>query len=70
MTVDDGRGVSLREQTRGLSGEELRLPPTGDLGERNAGLLVFATPDAPPEYVAWPEVARIDFDATATLPAP
>jgi len=52
------------------SGEELRLPPTGDLGERNAGLLVFATPDAPPEYVAWPEVARIDFDATATLPAP
>jgi hypothetical protein len=52
------------------SGEELRLAPTGDLGERHAGLLVFAAGEAPPEYVAWSEVARIEFDTAATLPPP
>ncbi|HPA53067.1 MAG TPA: hypothetical protein PLP50_15850 [Thermoanaerobaculia bacterium] len=44
------------------SGEELKLERKGDLGARNAGLLVFVEGAAGPEYVSWKEVARIDFD--------
>ncbi len=44
------------------SGEELRLARAGDLGEANAGLLVFAGGRATPEYVSWADVERIDFD--------
>jgi hypothetical protein len=43
-------------------GEELRLELAGDLGARNAGLLVFAAGRAAPEYVSWADVARIDLD--------
>ncbi len=43
-----------------VSGEELRLEPAGDLGPRNAGLLVFVDGREPPEYVSWGEVARIE----------
>lgn len=43
-------------------GEELRLEPRGDLGERNGGLLVFDGGSTPPEYVPWADVERIDLD--------
>jgi hypothetical protein len=43
-------------------GEELRLELAGDLGERNAGLLVFATDRPAPEFVPWADVARVDLD--------
>lgn len=43
-------------------GEELALELTGDLGERNAGLLVFGSGAARPAYVAWTQVARIDLE--------
>ncbi len=45
-------------------GEELRFEPKGDLGKRNAGLLVFAAGSDRPVYVAWGEVARIDFEGS------
>lgn len=48
-------------------GEELRLEAAGDLGERNAGLLVFAAAGEPPEYVAWGDVARIDLDRPGAM---
>lgn len=44
------------------NGEVLTLARVGDLGERNAGLLVFVDGGPQPEYVPWPEVARIDLD--------
>ncbi len=44
------------------SGEELQLEPAGDLGAGNAGLLVFGDGQERPEYVPWPDVARVDFD--------
>lgn len=44
------------------SGETLRLDRRGDLGEGNAGLLVFAAGSDQPEYVSWGEIARIDLD--------
>lgn len=43
-------------------GEELELEPTGDLGEGNAGLLVFVDGRERPEYVPWAEVGRVDLD--------
>ena len=44
------------------SGEELQLEPTGDLGEKNAGLLIFADGRQRPEYVPWTEVEQVDLD--------
>lgn len=52
------------------NGERLALERRGDLGEDNAGMLVFTTQPgggsandarAQPEYVSWSDVARIDF---------
>ena len=43
-------------------GEKLELEPNGDLGERNAGLLIFVDGREPPEYVTWTEVAQVDFE--------
>ncbi len=54
-----------RATVRLWSGEELELEPSGDLGENNAGLLIFAGDGARGEYVAWSEVRRIDLDRPA-----
>jgi len=43
------------------NGEELRLEPAGDLGEGNAGMLVFVKGRQRPEYVPWAEVETVDF---------
>ena len=43
-------------------GEALQLARRGDLGQGNAGLLVFGEGSEDPAYVPWTEVARIDFD--------
>ncbi len=40
----------------------LKLERKGDLGEKNAGMLVFVDGQKRPEYVIWAEVARVDFD--------
>jgi len=47
------------------TGEELRLDLAGDLGDRNGGMLVFSAGREHPEYVAWSDVQRIDFDNSA-----
>lgn len=43
-------------------GEELQLDLTGDLGERNAGMLVFVEGRERPEYLPWTDVDTIDLD--------
>ena len=43
------------------TGEELPLDRSGDLGEGNGGMLIFAGGRDRPEYVAWAEIQRIDF---------
>jgi hypothetical protein len=43
-------------------GEELSLERTGDLGDQNAGMLIFVDGRERPEYVSWTDSARIDFD--------
>ena len=44
------------------SGEELQLELTGDLGERNAGMLIFFDDRQRPEYVHWTDVQQVAFD--------
>lgn len=48
--------VTLRD------GQELHLEPSGDLGENNAGLLIFGDGRDRPNYVSWSDVERIDLD--------
>jgi len=42
-------------------GETVRLERSGDLGPANAGVLVFREGSPRPEYVAWADVARVEF---------
>jgi hypothetical protein len=44
------------------NGEELQLERTGDLGEGNAGMLIFVDGRQRPEYVPWTDVEQVDFD--------
>lgn len=44
------------------SGEELRLEREGDLGQGNAGVLVFEDGPEPARFASFSEVARIEFD--------
>lgn len=43
-------------------GEELQLERTGDLGNGNAGLLIFTDDRERPEYMPWADVGQIDLD--------
>lgn len=65
-------GVPGREERARVilrSGEELLLERVGDLGEGNAGLLIFDD-GRPPEHVPWAEVERIDFDHRVAMDMP
>jgi hypothetical protein len=44
------------------SGERLQLERAGDLGDNNAGMLIFVDGAPRPEYVPWTEVRQIAFD--------
>jgi hypothetical protein len=52
------------------NGEELQLERTGDLGEGNAGLLIFADGRQRPEYVPWTDVAQVDFNRPPAMYPP
>jgi hypothetical protein len=43
------------------NGEQLQLDRRGDLGDANAGLLIFVDGSQRPEYVLWTDVERVDF---------
>jgi hypothetical protein len=44
------------------SGEQLRLERSGDLADRNGGVLIFLDGGQKPEYVRWADVARVELD--------
>jgi hypothetical protein len=44
------------------NGETLQLERTGDLGEANAGVLIFVDGRPRPEYVPWSDVGQVGFD--------
>ncbi len=48
-------------------GEDLQLESTGDLGEGNAGMLIFVEGGEGPEYVSWADVERVDIVASSNL---
>lgn len=52
------------------NGQELRLDRTGDLGEGNAGLLIFVAGRQRPEYVPWPDVEKVDLDRPPAMYPP
>ena len=51
-------------------GAELQLEPTGDLGEGNAGLLIFVDGRQRPEYVPWTDVEQVDLDRPPAMYPP
>jgi hypothetical protein len=51
-------------------GEELQLDRTGDLGDRNGGLLVFVGGQERPKYVPWAEVEQVDLDRPPAMYPP
>ncbi len=57
----DGREARLARVTL-HDGEVLELEGEGDLGEGNAGLLVFVDGRPGPEYVPWSDVRQIRLD--------
>jgi hypothetical protein len=51
-------------------GEELLLERAGDVGERNAGMLVFADGRERPEYVPWTDVEQVSLDRPPAMYPP
>ncbi|HLT47973.1 MAG TPA: hypothetical protein VK002_12140 [Rubricoccaceae bacterium] len=68
IELPGGEGEAARVTLH--SGEALPLARAGDLGEGNAGLLVFAEGGEGAEYVPWAEVERVDFDRPAATYPP
>lgn len=66
LPAEGGRGDGHATVTL-HGGEALRLELAGDLGEDNAGVLVFTEEAQPPRYVTWTEVARLAFDRPAAM---
>jgi hypothetical protein len=52
------------------SGEELQLELAGDLGEGNAGMLIFPEGTQSPEYVLWSDIEQVDFDRPPSMYPP
>ena len=51
-------------------GEELQLERTGDLGDGNAGMLIFVDGRERPDYVPWTDVEQVDFDRAPGMHPP
>ena len=61
--VPRGHGRGAQRATVTLhDGEELHFERNGDLGERNAGMLIFVDGRERPEYVPWTDVEQVDLD--------
>ena len=58
--LDGHAGAAGHASVTLRSGERLQLERSGDLGDRNAGVLVFVAGEERAEYVAWNDIARID----------
>ena len=65
----DERGAGRARVTL-HDGEALQLDRAGDLGDGNAGLLIFIDRRERPEYVQWTAVERIDFSSPPAMYPP
>ena len=57
--------IVLPDRVTLRNGEQLQLERSSDLGERNAGILIFVDGGEHPEYVPWTDVARLAFTPVA-----
>ena len=62
LPAEEGCGDGRRARVTLHGGEALQLECAGDLGDGNAGMLVFPGGGESAEYVPWIEVAQIEFD--------
>lgn len=67
---DSGEGGLRRARVVLHGGGAVYLERAGDLGNGNAGLLVFADGREDPEYVPWSDVERIDLDRPPAMYPP
>jgi hypothetical protein len=65
----DERGAQRAKVTL-HGGEELSLDRTGDLGDGNAGVLIFVDGEERAEYVAWVDVVQIEFERPMAMYPP
>jgi hypothetical protein len=63
--VREGEGAQ-RVRVTLHDGEALHFERNGDLGERNAGLLIFVAGRERPEHVPWADVEQVDFDRSSS----
>jgi hypothetical protein len=63
-------GASAHARVTLHDGEVLELEPTGDLGEGNAGMLIFPEGLQRPEYVRWADVQQVQLDRPPTMYPP
>ena len=63
-------GGAQRAKVTLQNGEELELERTGDLGEGNAGMLIFVDGREHPEYVSWTDVEQVDLDRPPAMYPP
>jgi len=66
---DEERGAQRASVTL-HDGEKLQLERAGDLGEGNAGMLIFVERGRPPEYVPWTDVEQVDVDRPQAMYPP
>jgi hypothetical protein len=62
--------AARRARVRLHGGEELPLDRAGDLGDGNAGMLIFVDGRERPEYVEWSDVEEVDFDRPPVMYPP
>jgi hypothetical protein len=70
IALDGDAGAAGRARVTLLSGEQLQLERSGDLGDRNAGVLVFVDGEERPEYVPWNDIARVDLAGSSAVYPP
>lgn len=62
VTAPPGAEASARVRIVLCGGDELAVERAGDVGERNAGVLIFAPGEGDPRHAAWSDVERIEFN--------
>jgi hypothetical protein len=69
VAIREGNDSGARASVTLISGERLSLERAGDLGDSNAGMLVFAGGGEPrAEYVPWADIAQIEFERAIQPP--
>ncbi len=69
LPAQEGCGGGRHASVTLRGGENLELDCAGDLGDGNAGMLIFTDGGEGAEYVAWSDLERVEFDIAPDLDA-